>query len=258
LRAETRFVGLDPWLLRLPCPFAARIAMIATPSPCRFNGAPNAIPTTAIQPYRATTLERAADPCLVLLPILNQRDIGQTLRRGFPMAKDNNKSKDQKSAEAEVESFADDLGPFVVAAETTRMAMVFADACEADNPIIFANDAFLELTGFTRKEVLGQNFNFFMAHVDDEEALALIRESFEGTSQTDFEIHYRRKDGTKFWATLFVSPVRDDDGDIIQYFASFVDLTSYKDERRGRTPTPRRCAKLWKAVCSRCPGRTTF
>jgi PAS domain S-box-containing protein len=111
------------------------------------------------------------------------------------------------------------------------MAMVFADACEADNPIIFANDAFLELTGFTRKEVLGQNFNFFMAHVDDEEALALIRESFEGTSQTDFEIHYRRKDGTKFWATLFISPVRDDDGDIIQYFASFVDLTSYKDEQ---------------------------
>jgi len=205
--------------------------MIATPSPCRFNGAPNAIPTTAIQPHRATTLERAADPCIGSLPILNQRDIGQTLRRGFPMAKDNKKSKDQKSAEAEVESFADDLGPFVVAAETTRMAMVFADACEADNPIIFANDAFLELTGFTRKEVLGQNFNFFMAHVDDEEALALIRESFEGTSQTDFEIHYRRKDGTKFWATLFISPVRDDDGDIIQYFASFVDLTSYKDEQ---------------------------
>jgi PAS domain S-box-containing protein len=141
------------------------------------------------------------------------------------------KSQDQKSAEAKVEGFQDDLGPFVVAAETTRMAMVFADACETDNPIIFANDAFLDLTGYSREEVLGQSFNFFMAHVDDEEALALIREAFEGQSETDFEIHYRRKDGTKFWATLFVSPVRDDDGDIIQYFASFVDLTSYKDEQ---------------------------
>jgi PAS domain S-box-containing protein len=140
-------------------------------------------------------------------------------------------SKDQKSAEGKVEGFQDDLGPFVVAAETTRMAMVFADACETDNPIIFANDAFLELTGYTREEVLGQSFNFFMAHVDDEEALALIREAFEGLSETDFGIHYRRKDGSKFWATLFVSPVRDDDGDIIQYFASFADLTSYKDEQ---------------------------
>jgi len=141
------------------------------------------------------------------------------------------KLQDQKSAEAKVESFQNDLGPFVVAAETTRMAMVFADACETDNPIIFANDAFLELTGYTREEVLGQSFNFFMAHVDDEDALALIRKAFEGLSETDFEIHYRRKDGSKFWATLFVSPVRDDDGDIIQYFASFADLTSYKDEQ---------------------------
>jgi hypothetical protein len=54
-----------------------------------------------------------------------------------------NKSVEQKDAEAEVESFREDLGPFVVAAETTRMAMVFTDAKEADNPIIFVNDSFL-------------------------------------------------------------------------------------------------------------------
>ncbi|MGZ9083605.1 MAG: HWE histidine kinase domain-containing protein, partial [Rhodoplanes sp.] len=57
------------------------------------------------------------------------------------------KSEEQKVAEAEVEGFRKDLGPFVVAGETTRMAMVFTDAREADNPIIFANDAFLSLTG---------------------------------------------------------------------------------------------------------------
>jgi len=61
------------------------------------------------------------------------------------------KSDEQKGAEAEVESFKDDLGPFVVAAETTRMAMVFTDATEPDNPIIFANDSFLSLTGSTRE-----------------------------------------------------------------------------------------------------------
>ncbi len=38
------------------------------------------------------------------------------------------KSEEQKAAEAEVEGFRKDLGPFVVAAETTRMAMIFADA----------------------------------------------------------------------------------------------------------------------------------
>ena len=48
------------------------------------------------------------------------------------------KSDQQIGAEAEVESFRKDLGPFVVAAETTRMAMVFTDATKPDNPIIFA------------------------------------------------------------------------------------------------------------------------
>jgi hypothetical protein len=61
------------------------------------------------------------------------------------------KSDEQKGAEAEVDGFRKDLGPFVVAAETTRMAMVFTDATEPDNPIIFANDSFLSLTGSTRE-----------------------------------------------------------------------------------------------------------
>ncbi|WP_392337275.1 HWE histidine kinase domain-containing protein [Loktanella salsilacus] len=142
-----------------------------------------------------------------------------------------NKSEDQETAEGEIERFQDDLGPFVVAAETTRMAMVFTAACEAANPIIFANDAFLNMTGYKREEVLGQSFNFLMANIADEDALALIREEFEHHSDTDSEILYRRKDGSEFWAALFVSPIRDDDGDIIQNFASFVDLTAYKNEQ---------------------------
>lgn len=55
------------------------------------------------------------------------------------------KSGDQKTAEAEVEEFREDLGPFVVAAETTRMAMVFKNAKDPNNPIIFVNDSFLRL-----------------------------------------------------------------------------------------------------------------
>jgi hypothetical protein len=42
------------------------------------------------------------------------------------------KSDRQKGAEAAVEGFRKDLGPFVVAAETTRMAMLFTDAAKPD------------------------------------------------------------------------------------------------------------------------------
>src|SRR5664279_6147620 len=114
------------------------------------------------------------------------------------------KSDEQKGAEAEVESFKDELGPFVVAAETTRMAMVFTDATEPDNPIIFANDSFLSLTGYGREEVLGKSFNFLMAHGADAEALARIKAEFEGSSNSGTEIVYRRKDGSEFWSAVFI------------------------------------------------------
>ena len=59
------------------------------------------------------------------------------------MPSEENKSKEKKAAESDAESFRKEQGPFVVAAETTRMAMVFTDAKEANHPIIFVNDSFL-------------------------------------------------------------------------------------------------------------------
>jgi PAS domain S-box-containing protein len=141
-----------------------------------------------------------------------------------------NKSKEQKQAEGEVEGFRKELGPFVVAAETTRMAMVFADAKQADNPIIFANDSFCALTGYEREEILGQSFNFLMAHGADADALKKIEAEFNGQSDGGSEILYRRKDDSEFWAALLITPVRDEDRNIVQYFASFVDMTRHKDQ----------------------------
>lgn len=145
------------------------------------------------------------------------------------MSKIVHKSEEQKDAEAEVEGFQDDLGPFVVAAESTRMAMLFTDAKEPGNPIIFANDAFLALTGYTREEILGRPFNFLMADSADAAALKRIKIEFEANSQGDTEILCRRKDGSEFWAGLLADPVRDKSDAIVQYFASFVDLTRHKE-----------------------------
>jgi len=111
------------------------------------------------------------------------------------------------------------------------MAMVFADAKESNKPLIFANDAFLELTGYARDEVLGQDFNFLLANAADAESLDTIEAEFREDSKGGSEVRYHRKDGSEFWAGVFIAPVRDDDGAIVQYFASFVDLTRHKDDQ---------------------------
>lgn len=133
-------------------------------------------------------------------------------------------------AEAGVKDFKNELGPFVVAAESTRMAMVFTDAKDLLNPIIFANDSYLELTGYTRQEVLGQNFNFSLAPGASGQSVSEIA-SFRREAEEGAEISYHRKDGSQFWATVFIHPVEDEAGAIVQYFASFVDVTKHKTEQ---------------------------
>jgi PAS domain S-box-containing protein len=146
------------------------------------------------------------------------------------MPSEDNKSKEQQTAESEVESFRKDLGPFVVAAETTRMAMVFTDAKEANHPLIFANDSFLSLAGYDREEVLGQSFDFLMGHPTDPEELARVEAAFAGSSESEFEICFRRQAGSMLWAAVFISPILDKTGDVVQHFASFVDLSEHKQE----------------------------
>jgi hypothetical protein len=77
------------------------------------------------------------------------------------------KTAEQRVAEGEVENFRKGRGPFVVAAETTRMAMVFTDAKEPDNPIIFANDAFLAPEGMLRAWPVSKRVNSSRADEND-------------------------------------------------------------------------------------------
>ena len=141
------------------------------------------------------------------------------------------KSGEQKDAEALVENFRKDLGPFVVAAETTRMPMIFTDAKTSTNPIVFANDAFLELAGYDRTEVLGHSFNDMLARGAQPEALTKVKEAFDGPVEDDAVIHYRRKDSSEFWASVYISPVRNEGGEIVQHFVSLIDLTKHKEEQ---------------------------
>ncbi|MGT2512924.1 PAS domain-containing protein [Sphingomonas panni] len=51
-------------------------------------------------------------------------------------------------------------GIFFAAVKTTRMPMIVTDPNLPDNPIIFANPAFLSMTGYGGDEVLGRNCRF--------------------------------------------------------------------------------------------------
>ncbi|MBC9033690.1 PAS domain-containing protein [Sphingomonas sp. JC676] len=111
------------------------------------------------------------------------------------------------------------------------MPMVFTNARRADNRIIFANDSFLELTGYSRRELLGIVFDLLIEEGPDAPTISQVRQEFNSDHNSNLEVHYHRKDGSDFWASTFVSPVCDKNGKIVQHFLSFVDLTKHKQEQ---------------------------
>jgi PAS domain-containing protein len=65
-----------------------------------------------------------------------------------------------RPAAASARGFADHLKLATIAVDRTRMPMAVTDPNQPDNPIVFANPAFLNLTGYTANEVVDRNCRF--------------------------------------------------------------------------------------------------
>lgn len=115
----------------------------------------------------------------------------------------------------------------LVAIERTRMPMVITNPREPDGPIVYANEAFLDLTGYSADEVLGRNCRFLQGEQTDRRDIDAIRSGIDaGLHCVETELLNYRKDGSSFWNQLAISPVHDDAGELLYYFASQKDVTA--------------------------------
>ncbi|MBX9467973.1 MAG: PAS domain-containing protein [Rhizobium sp.] len=122
--------------------------------------------------------------------------------------------------------------PFPAAFKATRMPMLITDPRQPDNPIIFCNQAFMTLTGYSVDELIGRNCRLLQGPDTDPEAVNRLRSAVAAEEDVALDILNYRKDGTSFWNALFVSPVRDVDGTVIYFFASQLDFTTIKSKER--------------------------
>lgn len=113
--------------------------------------------------------------------------------------------------------------------QRTRMPMVVSDARQPDYPIVLANEAFLNLTGYTGEEVLGRNCRFLQGKGTLPAAVAEIRAAVAENKECTVEILNYKKDGTPFWNQLHISPIFDDDGNLAYHFASQIDMTRFRN-----------------------------
>jgi len=122
--------------------------------------------------------------------------------------------------------FDDQNNIFFAAVEMTRMPMVVTDPRQIDNPIVFVNGAFLDLTGYTMDEVLGRNCRFLQGPDTDKATVKELRTALAEHKAVAVDILNYKKDGGRFWNGLFIGPVFDKDGELLYFFASQLDITS--------------------------------
>ncbi len=106
--------------------------------------------------------------------------------------------------------------------------MAVTDPNQADNPIVLANQAFLNLTGYTADEVLGRNCRFLQGDETSAVTVADIKTAVAEQREFTIELLNYRKNGSAFWNQLHVSPIHDDEGKLLYFFSSQDDVSEFR------------------------------
>nr|AML79511.1 putative LOV domain-containing protein [Flaveria angustifolia] len=101
--------------------------------------------------------------------------------------------------------------------ERIEKNFVITDPRLPDNPIIFASDSFLELTEYSREEILGRNCRFLQGPETDRSTVKKIREAIDNQTEVTVQLINYTKSGKKFWNLFHLQPMRDQKGEV-QYF----------------------------------------
>jgi PAS domain S-box-containing protein len=111
-----------------------------------------------------------------------------------------------------------------------RTGFILTDPSAEDEPVVFINEAFSDITGYPSVEVIGQNLRFMQGEETDMEHIEEINKKLrKGTPVNAVVLNYK-KDGTPFWNELVIQPLVDGKGDVL-FIASFMlDVTERKKD----------------------------
>lgn len=103
--------------------------------------------------------------------------------------------------------------------------VTLSDPDLADNPIVYVNEIFERMTGYSRDEILGRNCRFLQGDDRDQDALEEIRAAMAEQRPVEVTLRNYRQDGVLFYNRLSIRPLLDPDGKVIYYLGVQYDVT---------------------------------
>ncbi|KAK5120765.1 hypothetical protein LTR85_005831 [Meristemomyces frigidus] len=86
---------------------------------------------------------------------------------------------------------------------------VLTDPSLADNPIVYASDGFVKVTGYNRNEIIPRNCRFLQCRDTDRSAVRRLKDAIDKRQESVELLLNQTKNGEPFWNLLYTTPLYD-------------------------------------------------
>jgi PAS domain S-box-containing protein len=114
------------------------------------------------------------------------------------------------------------------AMDAAPIGITIADMHAEDEPLIYVNEGFADLTGYSIEESIGTNCRFLQGEETRARPVRKMREAIEAGESVQVEIRNYRKNGTPFWNEATLAPIPRD-GEVPYYLGFQQDITLHKE-----------------------------
>eukprot|EP00894_Picocystis_sp_ML_P002777 jgi/Pico_ML_1/53294/g3865.t1 len=116
--------------------------------------------------------------------------------------------------------------PLLLALMTVQQSFVLVDAKAKDMPIVHASQQFCAMCGYPEREVLGRNCRFLQGEGTCREDVEKVTDAIKRKKPVTVRLLNYRKDGTPFWNSLHIAPIRNADGEVEFFIGVQIDVTA--------------------------------
>jgi diguanylate cyclase (GGDEF)-like protein/PAS domain S-box-containing protein len=117
------------------------------------------------------------------------------------------------------------------AIEASETPIIVTGIAEDDYAIRYVNPAFERVTGYASDEACGRNCRFLQGEDREQPPLDELRKALSEQREARVELRNYRKDGSRFWSELFISPVRDEQGQVTHFVGELIDITMQHEQQ---------------------------
>lgn len=136
------------------------------------------------------------------------------------------------------------------AIDTANDGLVIAEQEGDDTILLYVNEAFERLTGYSEEDILYQDCRFLQGEERDQDARNIIRSAIDAGKPCRVRLRNYHKDGTAFWNELSITPILNEEDGLTYYIGVQKDVSREVEIEQQLTEAQQRIRELEDKIAS--------